>query len=350
MSGLEGIVAAETVLSDVQGDKGELIIAGHRLENWVERFSYAEAAAVLWQPFLPNVSSTELEQELGQARLAAYQALQPVLELLAGEDSLAALRRGLELALCQADPEQPAQILAALGVSLALHLNPQAAAPDPGAEHVADLLRMLTGQASPAQTKALQAYLLTVSDHGLNASTFTARVIASTASDLLSCVCGALGALKGPLHGGAPGPVLDMLDAIGAPANTSAWVQAQLAQKARIMGFGHRIYRVRDPRADVLKAALRALQGQHPSARLNQAEQIEAQVLAELAAYKPDRKLETNVEFYTALLLEALGFERRAFTAVFALGRALGWCAHVLEQRATGRLIRPASLYTGPQP
>ena len=206
---------------------------------------------------------------------------------------------------------------------------------------------MMRGEAaSPTEVKAFEAYLVTVSDHGLNASTFAARVIASTRAGLVSAALGGVSALKGPLHGGAPGPVLDMLDEIGEPARAEAWIDAALARKARLMGFGHRVYRVRDPRADALKAAVARLPG--TTGRIEFAEHIEAEVLGKLAAKYPDRALETNVEFYTAILLEALEIPREAFTAVFAQGRCLGWVAHAREQIDEGRLVRPKSIYTGP--
>jgi citrate synthase len=208
---------------------------------------------------------------------------------------------------------------------------------------------MLHGRApSPEEARALDAYLVTVCDHGLNASTFAARVVASTRAGLVSSAVAALSALKGPLHGGAPGPVLDMLDAIGTASAAEGWIEAALARGERLMGFGHRVYRVRDPRADALKSAIAGLPG--TAGRIAFAEQIERDVLLRLARRYPDRGLKTNVEFYTALLLEALGVPREAFTAVFACGRTLGWVAHAREQVATGRLVRPASVYVGPPP
>ena len=193
---------------------------------------------------------------------------------------------------------------------------------------------------------------MTVSDHGLNASTFAARVIASTQAGLGSAVLGGICALKGPLHGGAPGPVIEMLDGIGRPENARAWIEGALARGDRLMGFGHRVYRVRDPRADALKGAVRKLtEGSNAApGRLAFAEAVEAAALAILKARKPDRALDTNVEFYTALLLEALAYPPSAFTCVFATGRVAGWVAHAREQVMGGRLIRPASNYIGPWP
>jgi citrate synthase len=188
-----------------------------------------------------------------------------------------------------------------------------------------------------------------VADHGLNASTFAARVIASTRAGLFSAVVGALCAFKGPLHGGAPGPVLDMLDAIGTPANAEAWLLGELAAGRRIMGMGHRIYRVRDPRAAVLETAVKPLTA-GGGRNLALARAVEAAAAKILAERKPDRPLAANVEFYTAVLLDAVGLPREQFSATFGVGRVAGWCAHVLEQRRVGKLIRPASTYVGPMP
>jgi citrate synthase len=206
---------------------------------------------------------------------------------------------------------------------------------------------MTLGQTPPPATvTAMDAYLVTVIDHAMSASTFTARVIASTGSDLLSAMVGAIGALKGPLHGGAPGPVLDMLDAVGRPENAERWILGELAAGRRIMGMGHRVYRVRDPRAAVLEEAARPLS----SERLELARAVEAAASKILRERKPDRPLAANVEFYTAVLLDAVGLPREQFSPTFAISRLAGWSAHVMEQRRTGRLVRPSSNYIGPRP
>lgn len=224
-------------------------------------------------------------------------------------------------------------------------------APDPRHSHAADLLAMAGLSADAERVRAMETYLVTVSDHGMNASTFAARVVASTGSDLRSAVTAALGALKGPLHGGAPGPVLDMLDAIAGPECARSWLESELDAGRRIMGMGHRVYRVRDPRAYVFERALGCLEGvPEVASRLALARTVEREAEALLAERHPRRPLRANVEFYTAILLDALGFDRTAFTPLFAVGRVLGWCAHYAEQRRTGRLLRPASRYVGPAP
>jgi citrate synthase len=216
--------------------------------------------------------------------------------------------------------------------------------------HAAHYLHQLSGaEPSAERTRALETYLNTVCDHGLNASTFAARVIMSTRSDVISALTGAVGALKGPLHGGAPGPALDMVLEIGAPERAEAVIRARLDRGERLMGFGHRIYRVRDPRADVLAAAAERFYSSDGDQRLYElARRVEATALRLLREHKPDRRLDTNVEFYTALLLHGLGLPSDLFTPTFAVGRVVGWSAHCLEQLRDGRLIRPQSVYIGP--
>ena len=351
-AGLDGVVAATTRLSAVDGQNGMLILRGKRIESLAGAVSFEQATAHLWQDLEP-LDAHALRTALGEARIAAF-ALIPVLE--SAPDTLPVFER-MQLGLAALQPAQhvpeAVSIVGALSVFLTashrIATGQRMLAPDSTLSTAADILRMLTGE-SPADehVKALDRYLVTILDHGLNASTFTARVIGSTQASMRQAVLGAMSALSGPLHGGAPGPVLDMIDAIGEPGNAEAWINGALARKERLMGFGHRIYQTRDPRADVLKTGLRQLNHDNPKVQL--AEKIEAAALAALRAAKPDRALDTNVEFYTAVLLDAIGIDRSLFTPLFATGRAAGWCAHVIEQQRTGKLIRPASHYTGPLP
>jgi citrate synthase len=217
--------------------------------------------------------------------------------------------------------------------------------------HAAHYLYQVSGtEPAPGRTRALETYINTVCDHGFNASTFTARVIISTRSDMVSAITGAIGALKGPLHGGAPGPALDMVLQIGRADRAESVIRAKLAAGERLMGFGHRVYRVRDPRADVLAAAAEKFYQTGGDRELYQlARDVEAVALRLLAEHKPGRRLDTNVEFYTALLLHGLELDNELFTPTFAVGRVLGWTAHCLEQLRDGRLIRPQSRYIGPE-
>jgi citrate synthase len=211
------------------------------------------------------------------------------------------------------------------------------------------LHQLFGGDIAPERARGLETYLNTVCDHGLNTSTFAARVIVSTRSDLVSAVTGALGALKGPLHGGAPGPALDMVFEVGRPERAEEAIRARLSRGERLMGFGHRVYRVRDPRADVLGAAAERFYGTEGDRDLYAlAREVERVALRILAEQKPDRRLDTNVEFYTALLLHGLGLPTHLVTPMFAIGRVLGWTAHCLEQVRADRLIRPEARYTGP--
>ena len=347
-SGLEGVVVAETRLSDVDGERGRLVVAGRDVEALAGAVSFEEVAALLW------------EQDRGDARAAiaagrvhAFERLAGLGDALHASDGMDALRAAVAH-LAEADGfGTPAAVTGAIATFAAawarLRAGGAPVAPEAGLGHAADYLRMVTGRASDAAlTAALDTYLVTVADHGMNASTFTARVVASTGSDLVSALVAAIGALKGPLHGGAPGPVLDMLDAIGSPERAIGWIEGELAAGRRLMGMGHRIYRVRDPRAAVLERATQRLEAAGVRApRLDLARAVERAAEGALRDRHPERPLRANVEFYTAVLLDTVGLDRTSFSPTFAVGRAAGWGAHVLEQRATGRLIRPASSYVG---
>jgi citrate synthase len=346
--GLDEVVAAHTVLSEVDGAAGRLVIRGHSLAELAGRTSFEEMAALMFDGLLPGLpQGRELSAALGRARADLFGIVECT-ALSADLGPVEAIRAWTAQIADGEGADTALKLLAAPAVFTAAAVRKGRGlapiAPDPNLSQAADTLRMLRGEA-PA---ALDTYLVTVADHGLNASTFAARVVASTRAGLVSAVLAGISALKGPLHGGAPGPVIEMLDAIGEPANARAWLEDALDRGERLMGFGHRIYRVRDPRADALKQAIAKLGAD--AGRLRHAEAVEQAALAILRERKPGRSLETNVEFYTALLLEALGFPPEAFTCVFALGRTTGWLAHVREQIETGRLIRPQSVYVGPQP
>ena len=350
--GLEGIVAAETVLSHVDGERGRLIFRGHDIEDLAGRTSQEAVAALLWRGFV-ETDPAGLAGALGAARGIAFDIARPLLPSARGLSPVEGLR--LLLAALPDTAEIPHAVLAtgAMPVFVAAlerDRNGQVLLePEPSLSQAADFLRMLRGAAAtPDHVAALETYLVTVADHGLNASTFTARVVASTRAGVFSSVVAALCALKGPLHGGAPGPVLDMLDAIGDEDRIEPWLEQAIGRGDRLMGFGHRVYRVRDPRADVLKGVALSLRG--GANRIRFAEAVEAGALRVLVRLKPGRRLDTNVEFYTALVLEALAVPRDLFTPIFAIGRVVGWTAHILEQSQGGRIIRPASIYVGPMP
>ncbi len=348
--GLDGVPAAVTALSHVDGVRGELIIAGRRVDDLAGATDFEGLARRLWRLAGAGAEAGDL----GPLRAAAFQRAMAVGPALKDMAPVEALRAGLAALMIEDGPEAAAAITAALPVMsltlLALAEGRAPVAPDPSLGHAADILRMLRGApASQAEAAALDAYLVTVSDHGMNASTFACRVVIATRASLVSAVTAAYGALTGPLHGGAPGPVLDMLDAIGDEAAIDGWLDAALEEGERLMGFGHRIYRTRDPRADVLKAALQRLDPN--TSRLAFAMKVERAAQAKLAARHTGRALDTNVEFYTALLLDGLRIPRALFTPVFAMGRVAGWTAHAIEHHARkGRLIRPDAIYDGAMP
>ncbi|WP_247642805.1 citrate synthase [Roseibium sp. TrichSKD4] len=330
------------------------MLNGRRLEDLAGHLSFEAAIDHLWSGTVSAGSSqlNDLVRLLGRARQEAF-ATVPV--MLAETGSLSIVERlqvGLSALPISEDLPEAVAITGAFPVLVAAAARDSGGllpiAPEPALPAAEDFLRLLSGETpEPWTVDALERYLVTVLDHGLNASTFTARVIASTQANMKDATLGAVGALKGPLHGGAPGPVLDMLDAIEIPDNAAEWIASALAKGDRLMGFGHRIYRTRDPRADALKAGLAHVP---ETDRLALAEAVEQAALTALSKAKPDRVLETNVEFYTAVLLDSIGLDRSLFTPVFAIGRAAGWCAHVVEQQTTGKLIRPASVYVGPLP
>ena len=356
LDGLEGVVAAETVLSEVDGEAGRLLLRGHALDELAGHWRYEDVLGLLWGGFFQDLPP-DLARPLGHARQAVFAEVAALDDALARRSTVEVVRALIARLADGDDVDLALRLTAAPAVFTAaitrLHAGYAPVEPDPAVGHAADILRMTRGEpASAAEAAALDTYLVTVADHGLNASTFAARVVASTRAGLTSAVVSGLSALKGPLHGGAPGPVIEMLDGIGAAENARAWLEGSLDRGDRLMGFGHRVYRVRDPRADALKGAVRTLGAGSSTApgRLALVEAVEAAALSVLKARKPGRSLQTNVELYTALLLEALAFPPEAFTCVFAMGRVGGWIAHAREQLAGGRLVRPQSRYVGPRP
>ncbi len=364
--GLEGVVATETKLSMVDGQNGVLIIAGYPIEEFAGKVSIEEAAMLLWTGSLPSK-----EEKSGiQTELAGYRALRPetleIIKTARNAPPIDALRMAcatLSLDVSNPNDISPAgdlalakRLLSRFPTVIAAHarlrqgLDP--IAPRADLSLAANFLYMTFGAVpDPMAAKALETYWVTVSDHGMNASTFTARVIASTRSDMVSAVTGAVGALKGPLHGGAPGPVLDMLVDIKTADKAEAWLRKEIGDGRRIMGFGHRVYKVRDPRAEVLAKTASEMAGAHlQNAKLyDLARAVEKSAIKVLEELKPGRNLKTNVEFYTALVLQSIGLQPDQFVSMFACGRVAGWCAHVMEQHAQDRLIRPQSEYVGPK-
>ncbi|OGO17014.1 MAG: citrate synthase/methylcitrate synthase [Chloroflexi bacterium RBG_16_48_8] len=372
--GLAGVVVTETRLSRVDGEAGELIIAGFPLEELAPKATFEEVLYLLWNDRLPNSKELEgLQLEMASFRsippatvailqAAAQRKLSPMDAFRIGVDTLSLSDPNPSENSREANERRAVVILAAAPTIVATYwrlLNGQDPVdPDPNLSHTANYLYMLNAEKPhPDAVRAVETYLNTVVDHGMNASTFSSRVIVSTQSDMFSGIVGAIGALKGPLHGGAPGPALDMVYDIRERANGSgrsipeeadAYVRDVVSSGGRIMGFGHRVYKVRDPRADVLGAAAEKLFREAGDAQLcEDARAVEEVVVRVLEELKPGRRLQTNVEFYTALVLHGVGMPTDLFTPTFGISRAGGWSAHILEQYDEAVLIRPQSGYNG---
>jgi len=357
--GLEGVIAAETRLSSVNGQLGELIIGGYPLEEIAGNATFEQMVFLLWHDRLPDEQElVDFTNQLSAKRQIPQITIDLLREAATNQlDVMDALRMAADtLSLMVGEDNEPAAqtMIAAFPTIIAAYwrlLNgDDPIIPNPELSHAANYLYMLNGEEPPpAHIRALETYLNTVVDHGFNASTFAARTIISTNSDMVSAIVGAIGALKGNLHGGAPGPALDMVFEIGKVENAEAYIRQKLATGERLMGFGHRVYKVRDPRADMLNTAAEQFFVGGEQAELYQLVRDVGQVaLRLLEEYKPGRNLQTNVEFYTALILHGIGLPNDLFTPTFAIGRAGGWTAHALEhQRNHDRIIRPLAQYIG---
>jgi citrate synthase len=374
ISGLEGVLVTETRLSKVDGTAGQLTIGGFPLEELAPNATYEEVLCVLWFDRLPG----KAELDAFRAELAGLREIpEPTIEVLkaAAEKQLPtmdALRMGVDtLSLVDPNPDDVsgeadllrvksvvARIPTVIAAYWRLLHGEEPVEPNDDIWHAANYLYMLNGkEAHPDEVRSLETYINSVVDHGMNNSTFAGRVIISTRSDIISAVVGAIGSLKGPLHGGAPGPALDMVFDLRKRADASgkeiqqeadAYVRAVVEAGERIMGFGHRVYKVRDPRADVLGEAAEMLFKTAGDMQLNSdARAVEQVVLKVLEELKPGRSIKTNVEFYTALVLHGVGMQSALFSPTFAVGRVGGWTAHILEQIAEARLIRPRAAYGG---
>ncbi|MGA2520458.1 MAG: citrate synthase/methylcitrate synthase [Acidimicrobiales bacterium] len=361
-SGLEGVVAAETALGDVRGLEGFF----HYRQYSAVDLAATRSLEDVWYLMVDGELPDRHQAAAFTAQVAALRALPPglasVLGRLAGKGSpLEVLRTavsmlGAELGwrpTLDIDPTelraQALQLCAVVPTILAaawtLRRGGRPVEPRPDLGAAANYLWMVTGsEPSAERARAIEQYQILTVDHGFNASTFTARVITSTGADLAAAVCGAIGALSGPLHGGAPSRALGMLDDIASPDRAEAWLRRAVERGDRVMGFGHRVYKTDDPRSVFLRDVARALGGP----LVDFATQVERTAVEVLADMKPGRQLFTNVEFYAGVVMHECGIPREMFTPTFTAGRAIGWAAHVLEQAEHNRLIRPAARYTGP--
>jgi citrate synthase len=349
--GLEGVVAAESAIGLVDGINGRLLYRGYPIGQLVQEGSFAEVADLLWTgEWHPGV-----RMACAPVPLAVVRTLR---ELPSDAIPMDALRTAVSVwgatqqLTWPPTPDQARALVAFSPSALAafgrLRHGLEPVDPDPSLDLVEGFLYQLNGVRPDAGTaRALDAYFVVGAEHGLNASTFTARVITATRSDIASAVCGAIGALKGPLHGGAPSEVVDQLTKVGTPEHAEQWIREALDRGERLMGFGHRVYRTYDPRAAALRIVAESMEVKPPW--LDLAIKVEDVALRILAERHPERPLRTNVEYYAAAVLQGVGLTPDLFPSTFALARHAGWTAHVLEQASANRLIRPDMRYTGPQ-
>ena len=357
-NGLEGVIAASTALSHVFGEEGKLVYRGYDIHELAGKTSFEEVAHLLWFGHLPTEQELDaFNNTLAENRYLPQAVIDGLRVIPPTTSPMDALRTGVSL-LGAVRPEvyddtpdrDEAIALAASipGILAAFFRLRQGLEPVKGRAELntaQNYLYQLFGVVPDERHwRPLETYLILLADHGLNASTFAARVIASTQADLCSAITGAIGALKGPLHGGAPSKVLDMLNEIGDEANVGPWVTRALDNNERLMGFGHRVYKAEDPRAEILRGLAETASTPEFFALSKTTEDV---VLAQLAERKPGRRLYTNVEFYSAAVLAAVGLPGDMFTPTFAVARSVGWTAHVLEQVEHNRLIRPQSEFVG---
>jgi citrate synthase len=375
--GLKGVVVTETRVGDVRGLEGFYHYREYSAIELAERCSLEEVWHLMIEGHLPNEEEAAAfaQETLPLRRIPdSLRSLLPEIAR-AGESflpldglrsalSIACSDRGMRPHLDISTAELRADALFATSLAptllAALHRlreGKQPIEPDPELGIAANYLYMIQGEKpSPSFARGVEQYMISTIDHGFNASTFTARVIAGTGADLGACVCGAIGALSGPLHGGAPSRALDTLDAIGSPENIDAWVRPRVEAGERMMGFGHPVYRTEDPRSRMLKGIALFLaeevraSGRGDAANVAFATQVEARIVEILAELKPGREIYANVEFYAGVVMELCGLPRQMFTPTFASSRVIGWCAHILEQAAEGKIIRPSARYVGALP
>ena len=357
--GLKGLIVADTKVGSVRGDEGWYHYRGRDATALARDHSFEAVAYLLLSGTLPDRAAEEaFRAELAGARCLTPTAAEMVAALAQSDLPPMSVLRSVLGAMVDPRPtldlghnERRAAVMRVIGITptvLAavnrIRSGSEPLAPDESLSHSADYLRMTLGRTPlPEHARAVETYLCLTADHGFNASTFTARVITSTGTDVGGAMGGALAALAGPLHGGAPGRVLDMLRAIGHPDNAVPWIAAELEAGRKIMGFGHAVYRAADPRSETLKAVAMELGGD----LVDRALDIESRILGYLAEWKPDAVIVTNVEFYAGVVLHLAGLPQESFTPTFTTSRVVGWGAHLLEQAANNKIMRPSARYTG---
>jgi citrate synthase len=364
--GLENVFADETRISEVDGQNGRLTLRGYDITELAHGADFEEVAYLLWHGRLPTKAEYRAQRsEISAARQLPAASIDVLKAVAPHASGMHVLRIGAStLSIGDGEVDQPtpegsrrraarlqAQMSAIVAHAYRLSRGEPIVTPLPEHGLAEGFLYMLEGRTpDPARVAGLNAYFVAVAEHGFNASTFTGRCVVATDSDMVSGLTAAIGALKGPRHGGVPGPVLTMLTAIGASEKADAWIRNEMAAGRRIMGFGHRVYKVRDPRAALLQAAAEKMADQTGDRELLElTKAVEATTVRVLAELKPGRDLFANVELYAAMILHAVGIPSEIFTPVFGVGRTAGWTAHMIEQLEDNRLIRPSAVYTGPR-
>jgi citrate synthase len=366
-AGLEGLIVSETTIGNVRGEEGFYHYRQYSAVELAEKRSFEDVWYLLFNGELPDSEqSQEFSQQVAVLRAIPDGVREVLSDIVAAVPTfvpLDALRTAMSLtgAALGFKPsiDVPAEVLkqnalqacsvvpSLIAALWRLHNGQKIIAPDPTLSYAANYLYMISGERpDPVRTRAIEQYLISTIDHGFNSSTFTGRVITSTGADLGAALTGAIGALSGPLHGGAPSRALDMLDAIGSPDRAEEWIRSAIVRGDRIMGFGHRVYKTDDPRSVMLHAVAQRLGGD----LVTFAEQVEETVVRLLRELKPGRRLYTNVEFYAGVVMNSVGLDRQLFTPTFTASRTVGWSANILEQAANNRLIRPSARYVGPEP
>lgn len=357
--GLEGVAVAESQISCVNGEKGELIYRGYWAEEVVKGRTYEDIVHLLWYGHLPSAEeAANFKKQFASKRAIPDYVKEIIRKLPEDMPSMSVLRTAVSALMVPGEDwpptvEQALEILAKAPTIITYHYNLINGQPErePRMDlgHAANYLYMLHGE-EPAEShiRALDTYLMLSADHDMNASTFTSRVITSTRADIVSAIVGAIGALIGPLHGGAPSKVDDMLDAIGTEENAEQWLREQLEKGERLMGFGHRVYKTYDPRAAALREVTKQFANENRLFKLSL--YVEKVAIKLLEEYKPGRNLYPNLEFWAAGVLRTIRLPRELYTSTFCLSRIAGWSAQIMEQAANNRLIRPSCIYVGPQP
>jgi len=353
--GLEGVTAVKTALSKVDGEAGRLIFRGYEADELARKHQFEEAVHLLWYGTMPTDDElSKLKEELKKNRKVPEKIVTLIKELPEDMEMMAVLRTCISALGYDTEwppkPEEAIRITAITPTILTyryrLMNNQEVVSPNNDLDHVANYLYMLRGEEpTKDHTDALNAYFILTAEHGLNAATFTSRVITSTQSDMFSAITGAIGAMKGPLHGGAPSGVMDMLDEIGSMDHVESWIRKKLENDEKLMGFGHRVYKTMDPRSEALRDITSKMSENDEWLAL--AKQVEKRAIELLEEYKPGRRLYTNVEFYAAAIFRSIDFPSPLFTPTFTASRMAGWCAHIMEQGNNNRIFRPLAAYTG---